>query len=813
MALMNFKGYSRTPRIQNIEESFNKGINFTNAPLLEGAMRELVNFNISTAGDVLMPRPGLRTVSMAYSDTASVTFANTQTILNSRHCAEPNESTPISQVILGGPSSANPITGTSTTLGTAKVLTNPAPVSGNLFENSVYKATDLCEQSESVLFRCTDDVSIHGFPVNSTALARHIGTFAFNNSYYYFTESTTNVNKLCHTKYDTVQKKYVNEAIQKKMLTPKEAVTWGYNMLLEQPYNFVCRVSTVGAVQLLGILPYDDAGDLVTTPRINTTYHFKCFYDAPIGTKYKITWAMKSLIEPNWTTIKTLDNFVFGSAANDNAAPLTVDLSASATNTLIQVTCTSYNGTTLNATPEQVIAVSFSMNPADYGTTANAKPINYNLAHCAGLTYWRNRLVCYSLAEDPTVMIMSDINDPAYFPYPNNVEIFDEPVIYAVPFLDNLLVFTSSRLYLITLGTDGLSWTKRLIQNNLNITEWDIHLIQVVKNMVFFRSGDYYYMIVPKAASTTGDLTIAPISKPITEYLDNFQVNVKQTIKETYGYTDSLTLLNYYNFLDYEDVHNVYVFQTSHQKLLNVVLLYNTVGRYWRMAIYESDSMLCPFRQDATTKGTFVAIGNRGGVVFLQYLQYDAHNAEDAYCPSNALANLVPVLTPASIFKNVQFLDTGYREHSSDFKKRYRELQFKINNIDMQKLEFYTGFLIDGEERRDYNNYKAIHIVDSADPRYGTVVMERALYNASTILSDTVLAASTPSKLGDGTVVYTDYTHWLLDESKFPNTAFWKIRIPVSGKGYAPRVKLLTAGSYRFELLNMSWVYRAMYSR
>ena len=49
----------------------------------------------------------------------------------------------------------------------------------------------------------------------------------------------------------------------------------------------------------------------------------------------------------------------------------------------------------------------------------------------------------------------------------------------------------------------------------------------------------------------------------------------------------------------------------------------------------------------------------------------------------------------SSTFKNYQYIDTGFREHASDYKKRYREIQLKLNNTSQKELKFYSSFTID----------------------------------------------------------------------------------------------------------------------
>ena len=107
----------------------------------------------------------------------------------------------------------------------------------------------------------------------------------------------------------------------------------------------------------------------------------------------------------------------------------------------------------------------------------------------------------------------------------------------------------------------------------------DIPLIRTVKNMVFFKSGNYYYMVVPKANSTTGELVVAPISRPVELFFDRFKEAIDSVLKKVYDYEDDIQLVHHYNFLDFEDVHNMYVFQTTKGVLLNIAVLYNTVAR------------------------------------------------------------------------------------------------------------------------------------------------------------------------------------------------------------------------------------------
>jgi len=785
-----YKQYQRGVRGQQTEELFGMGMNFTNNPLKEGFLKELVNFDQKDKGASLIPRPGLRATTfimppegVAYGYPVDVEGNGTAMITAVRTCVE--QDIEYQQVIVGmlNPN-GNSVPDTELFQGGCRVDTISPTVDARVpfeeIQTQTYKQTSLAAQVDTSYysFRKPVKAEIHGLNIaDSKYLARQVGTFAFSNSYYSFMNGV--INGLSHTVLDNDE--YKTEIVTPRSINPKEAVMWGYNMLSTTPYLFA-NSYFAGTIQLLGIMPYI-GNDLVMSPQPGQNITLKCFYAVPSGNRYKVTWETKTQNEITWNSLKIEDRLF------NNLNELSAPFSAIDAAVMVRVTCNKWDGAAFEEVPEAVMVVGFNFNKAAYGSTMNVKPATYNLKKASGLTYWRNRLVIYGVVEDKTLLFMSEVNDPSYFPYPNNVEVFDEPIIHATPFLDNLLVFTATRLYMITLMPDGLTWTKKLIQGNLNIREWDVHLIQTVKNMVFFRSGNYYYMVVPKLASMTGDLVIAPISKMIEGFLDNFQTNIAKTLKIMYNYTSTLNLIHYYNYLDFEDIHNVYVFETNTGVYVNVVLLYNTMSRSWRVYVYESQHILAPFKQDATQKGTQLSIVNYQNELCFQYLQFNPLNPVDYYIQNVAIDPL---------FKNYQWLDTGFREQQVDYKKRYREIQMEFNNISQEQLQFYTEFMIDSEIRRGLMQYTVTTIPDPLDP-------EQVITTVSYEYVDPLLVpANTELPL-------TNY--WMLDPAVSPEVSLHKVQMPVSGKGFSPRFKLLSFNEKRYELLNMIWIYRLLNSR
>lgn len=729
----HFKKYKREARVQTTEESFASGMYYATAPLSEGYLKEIINYDLKNNGASIGPRAGIQAYKL-------------------------REYTGVG----------------NSTLFTAK---------DNLFilGDAKTKKLTTCDgeavtYTEEAHFAVPEEASIHNIALDETStISRHIGTFGFNDNYYCFLD-----NKLAQIKQSGDK-----TLLTAKELTPKEAVMWGYNMLSENPYNFVCS-NTGAGVNLLGLMPYNAKGEIVLSPIVNQTLILKCFYACAVAT-YKVIWEWKEVTASAWNKLEEQ------TVNTANNKPFEITTSFSAPQIMVRITVYEESADITKDNPLQVLSVGFNFNKEDYGNTANVKPELYDLSTCSGMAYWKNRLIVYGLEEDKTLLFVSDVNDPTYFPYPNNADIFDEPIIYAVPYMDNLLVFTTKQLLMLTLSDDGLSWTRKLIQSNLYIKPWDVHLIKIVKNMVFFRSGNYYYMVVPKSSSATGELTIAPISKQVEYLLNNFEVNLKASVNKLYNYKDELKLVHYYNFLDYEDIHNVYVFKTIKGVYLNYILLYNSLTRYWRSYMFESDTFIIPYKQDSTQRGELMSIHDKGIAIY----KYAQGNPMDLRYASDGAT-----LMESKYFPNYQLLDTGYRELYTDYKKRFREVQLKINNTSQQQLKFYSEFLIDGTLRKDTMKYKVVHHTEPNDPKYGYLTLERELISPSVIPSTTVLAETS-----------RDEDCWTLNSSLFPEVLFWKVRMPVSGKGYSQTLSLISLNQHDYELLCVSWIYRLLYSR
>lgn len=834
-----FKTYSRGSRVQTVEETFQLGQVFTRAPLDSGKARLLINYDLLDNGEALALRKGIRTSAYAlpFENTLMAPTVSDNLIIGaSSDAVEEDNKRYRLLATMAVSDNDEAIPETNLVAAPAELIVidnNPDTPEYDILtvdDNSI-KAKELYalplsyefgESSDPLpksYYTVPSDPTVHGIRIeNKRALARPVGTFAWGDDYYAFNTA----GDLMRSKYmpaDPVEETsatYITEKLAPKEISVAEATTGGFNMLAANPFDFNSRFNE-GIFLIEGILLYDSNGKLITEPLLNTKYTIKLFYAVEQGTKYKIVWQYRSKDSDEWIDIETKEADFTSALANISVN----NFSSPYDNTVIRAQAFKYTNGAYGTTPEAFLSIGISFVKTASTTRANRELINYDLSKATGMVYWKNYMWLYGLAQDPTVLFCSDINEPTYFPYPNNIDIFDEPIITVTPFNETLLVFTATQLIQLTLSADG-GWTKRVLQSNLNLTDFDGRFVQVVKNMVFFKSGDYYYMIVPKTLSLQNELALAPVSKNIEYFLNEFTTNIENLFAALYEYEGTLTLIDHFNYLNYEDIHNVYVYKLDNGLYVNVVLLYNTVSRTWRMYTYESQTVYKPLRQDATKLSTLVTLaratldrlGTEVPVVGVQFLNFDPLNSSDWYIPlgvtftkteegwQDVSETISEAFDSIHVYKNWQMLDTGYRDNAIDYNKRFRELQLKFNNIGGKQLNFVTEFILDGDTRISMYKYITEHITDPQSPDYGLIYISRIPVENTMVPGTTALAEES-----------TDLNMWTLDNSRFPEIAFWKARLQVSGKGYTPRFRLMSRTEDRYELLGYTWVYRQMYSR
>ncbi len=873
-----YKQYTRTQRRAVLDDDLSKGMMSSNGAIEDGYLKSLVNCYYEKETSAIAPRPGLRLNSTIFPSSVSEFgeefLSENVVIKDAKQCVE--NGVTYNQIILGKLDDEDPTKGLIWVLtGSVFLDQTPFKIDENYTTPVTFANYIVSGDPHVCRYYTAESPSIHDIYLTPDEYKRiefPVGSFAYGNSYYFFGEDSQGNPGLFRTVFDDTQDpgRYIFEAVDPKELTVSEAVAYGYNMLKgADAYSFQNQHTAV-LMEFEGILPYDPvSGDLLMTPRRNQPIDFVCYYNAPLK-KYRIVWEWREINASDWTQISQVD---FTVTTSDPELRLR-NFNAPAKDIMVRVSAYPYENNVLSDTVEKAMVVGFDFSQEDYGAARIMEQKVYDLYTASGMESWNGRIALWGIPADPTILFISDYNEPAYMPYPNNIVVFDEPIIYAVEFLDSLAVFTTDKLYQVTPEADGNSWKRTILQSHLSINPWDKHLIQVVRNMLYFKSGNYYYMMVPKAQTLTGELTLAPITTPITSFFDNFSVNVQEILQYTYDYLGDYELFTYYNFLDYEDIHNVYVYTFDDSlSVLHFDVIYNTVDRTWKIWIYESPSLIYPFKQEATRAGQLAATSlikfqdfteeyTETTSRIVQLFNWDKLIVKSCYIPNYAELLFNPGASTASIdvytlhmnenlvsfvdttlvfssplyahvdghtlvlqdnedfyfgfskknilaaaelvynrqddyytFKNYQFIDTGYRKDELHAKKRYREIQLQINNLDKQNIQFGMDYVLDGSPRRIFYKYDVAQAIDELDPEYGVIYIDSTPYMETELDS-------------------IDLTNqWSIDQSLTPEVSLWKVRVAVSGKGYAPRLRLYSRNQKRFELLSINWISKLMHMR
>lgn len=442
----------------------------------------------------------------------------------------------------------------------------------------------------------------------------------------------------------------------------------------------------------------------------------------------------------------------------------------------------------------------------------------YDLSSMYGSCIWNSRLCLWGAGGNVNnCLFLSEVDNFYYYPVPNNVVLFDTSVISCIPYKDTLLVFTADKIYQLSYSSDA-QLQQTVIQNDMPLTLKDAAHLTAIKNMVLFKSGNYFYMMVPKTQSLTGELNIAPIYKNIAGLLNNLDNNILSVLQLMYperqyitqsDETLPITVLNDGNpsdvYSEQDTVHILYdieaygslinngkVKETSTQ-YFKLFLNYNTNIRAWTMYLVDTkDDTLEVASLTASRIMSFVRIHktsvnalNKAGTFSVVAQQYTDSIENGFRC----------------------LIDTGYRKLTNAIKKRFREIQIKLFSETENVTSFGTAFLVDGEFRRSYSKLKP------------TLTDDNKISLAPNIDINTFITELTMPVTESGDIIKApgsdaiELSDWSLDFSHLKASAPKTIRIPVSGKGYTPRFILMAPNAINLYINEINWVYRLMNGR
>lgn len=590
-----------------------------------------------------------------------------------------------------------------------------------------------------------------------------------------------------------------------------------------------------------------------------------------------VRWEWREATSSDWVVIKE-ETETFPTDSAGNYLPLTCDLSLSTENSIIRL---SLFDAILKEKDTQNEIINKRLASTTIGITAITtqteqktnivNTVNYDLSLPMKQLSWGNRLVKYYGISDvrfshgdkyndvrvapefSSLLFVSAVNAPDYFPYPNSVDTFDEPIVGCANYGDDLLVFTKSKLYRLTYNTSDQGWTKSLIQDKFSIDtvketievrNKDIKTLNVdpdyqfgeilyrtqtmlytpIRQYAAYRSNKRIFMILP-SKNSTGNVTLAPISNAIKELLDPIEVRphisnpaeqnpLKEILKRIVkialkdddlkdfsinDYSSKMWLHADYNNIIYSIIYPEYYMNTTHN--ICVQLRYNIDLYSWTVYMFELHGSDVRPVYHANTKtlyyDTYRILGDGETRQLLSFrCVQDTQNIKDE-CKAPTGVN-----PPKYIMKNYQYLDTGNREINTDIQKRFREWQLKFVNPEATLLQFYTNFYIDNRLRDTFQQLSGY--TETVENGAGFEYILNETYNPNLHIA----ASATLGK--NSTFLPGDV--WELGLSNLDTVPYVKVRKPVSGKGYTPRLVLYTFDEKNWELFNMTWVYRTMTS-
>ena len=549
------------------------------------------------------------------------------------------------------------------------------------------------------------------------------------------------------------------------------AVTTGYNMLLKDPYTFENRVGTLG---IDGCLLYDSDDNVKTVYRAGENLIAKLYYSYQDKDKDKSYVVLKMRTQSSETYIDLVPgNCIIKGAPIE--FPITIP------NEPFYIFIKLYDDA-----GNEVYEIELPYNVSKEVTQLQTTP-KYNLYAAQGLCAWKNRLYLWGVPDAPNIIFASDTLYPTqYFPYPNNIIEYDEPILNVIVFLDKLLVFTNTHIYQTTLGSDGMSWTTETVVGNLKFTPNDMYSIVPIKNMLFYKNANRYYMLVPSTSYVSlGELKTAKISEPIAYLLDDFYNQVLSILKSMYT-VDSFKPTAYSVFVDGDIIKINYGLKLdpdiAKSRDIMFVINYDTLNRIWYYDIITmpSSGSIKQYTQHLLGASYYTFCYPDKNTIKIKMLAYK-NNEKDFH-----IDELVPLR---------QFYDSGYKDINPEWKKRFREIQFKVSQPESKRLYFRPNFILDEENRLQNKNYM-LQLIGDGDYVYAPSE-EYTAYGKAT------LEPSEPSK--------KDEEYFLeLGGENFDSHKFNLLRCKVSGKGYYPRFQIVGNNQIPYEIHNVNWVFRNM---
>ena len=600
------------------------------------------------------------------------------------------------------------------------------------------------------------------------------------------------------------------DSIKIRTLNVLEAANTGYNLIHPEPYMFENEQS--GSVTIMGALFYrtDDSRKPVFMPKIGKPMLTRVYYTYPsTETEIQVKIEVIDLTRTNsdWEVLEDFSIKVKG------GNPIEYTYTPVYQQSIMRITLREGS----NQATETTLPITISCGESTY---ENLEGKTFDLSTCKGMISWQGCVGVYGVDNALDTIFFSDVEDPGYFPFPNNIASFDNEILAVHNYLDYLLVITVDSIWLMSPGKSIAASTQKRILSNIHIPEIDAINLVVLKDEIFFKTDTQFYVLKPnKYTSNATDLKNYVNSTAIANYTMDFQVETVKLLNEVYrNIWQELTISEkkQIRFVDFDvldtvslvkdsEVHYIYTIKpilTDGITLdkLNLHLVYNTVTRSWRMyfmAVGGSDTYYSPLLYRNKQSGAYYE--------FFPHAKHDNTSSLVIAARTNETAD--DNVSDGSWnlttgYNNYTYLDTGNVAIDDTSTKRFREVQFNLMNIEHTMLNFFVDFKVDGLEQIQATRYEMKHITDKEDPEYGKIFVTPIECSNMSLKGVTALADNV-----------TEADYFALDFAKFPDLNIATVRFELKGRGRRGAVQMLNTSLKPYELSDMTWVYRTMNAR
>lgn len=304
---------------------------------------------------------------------------------------------------------------------------------------------------------------------------------------------------------------------------PLYACTSGFNMLLDNPYDFNnVNASTYSC--LGGILKNVNTNEITLSPNLGDTVVLNLYYrfnptgTAPVKVEYgsNIDGLTGNI---TWKTISS-------STLYPSDEPYRSYFTANDSEFILRVTIN-------EGTAQESVWTSGAYNTTN-NALKNVKFENIDILDAKQFKTWYNYVLAYDIPGFNTAIYASAPNDPGYFPFPDNVMDFGKEIYAVHNYLNMLLVITSDSIELVTIGDSFINSTYKTIMSNITINKLDALNATVLNDQFCIKIADQFYIFKPNSyTSDATDIKHYLISAPIAKLLtsESTHLNTKELTK------------------------------------------------------------------------------------------------------------------------------------------------------------------------------------------------------------------------------------------------------------------------------------------